>query len=143
MIRYNNYLENVAKLVKNDMPRPIKHNQFQLKAGYSNEMPLRIIRRQSQSWRVLPSASVPTNAAALPRCLAMSNRCLRKTVARASPVCRAILPPRSAQNSSAQGPHAPRDSIAIVFYCYNDSIIRDTLKLYMHMISIDILIYCA
>ena len=35
------------------MPRPIKHNQFQLKADYSNEMPLRIIRRQNKSWRVL------------------------------------------------------------------------------------------
>ena len=42
------------------LPRPIKYIQFKLKAGCSNEMPLRIIRRQSQSWRALPSACVPT-----------------------------------------------------------------------------------
>ena len=62
---------------------------------------------------LLMRGSVPTTAAALPLWTAMPILCLKKEVERGSPVRAAILPPISAQISSADGPHAPNVSIAI------------------------------
>ena len=56
---------------------------------------------------------VPSTAAAFPFWMAISSLCLRKAVARTSPVDLVILPPISPQISCAAGPQAPRGSMAI------------------------------
>jgi len=61
---------------------------------------------------VSPMGQVPRIAAALPRWTAIARRCLRNEVERGSPVRAWMRAPMSLHISDAEGPQAPRVSIA-------------------------------